>query len=367
MRQFTRFYKENFGSVSTSDKPTFRAVNVHAHNGCNLACKGCNHNSSVLAVGSSVNVDQMLNDLDNILPRIHIWSHISLLGGEPLLEPRCEEILTKIEELVSYYQVISNVENDKKEDIIIFNIFFDKDKLHNLFYEKDISYAEITDKEFYLLPVLKKDDQYFIFNQNFFYEKWNDFEDNDLVEFILPFENIEIIQKININKNDLFDVEINTLFLEYSKKNQALLLIDDKNGIVEKIFLRANISGKKINKNLLIKNNFKEKAKNYREIIQRTRNEIIDLVKSQNLIDIKTPSFLNIKLTPNKNNNLAELHKRLNNIGLVDDLYVQEINSEYVLLKIKYLGKLEKIINELKKEKIILKQKNDEWSIKLIK
>ena len=273
----------------------------------------------------------------------------------------------KIKELVSYYQVISNVENDKKEDIVIFNIFFDKDKLHNLFYEKDISYAEITDKEFYLLPVLKKDDQYFIFNQNFFYEKWNDFEDNDLVEFILPFENIEIIQKININKNNLFDVEINTLFLEYSKKNQALLLIDDKNGIVEKIFLRANISGKKINKNLLIKNNFKEKEKNYREIIQRTRNEIIDLVKSQNLIDIKTPSFLNIKLTPNKNNNLAELHKRLNNIGLVDDLYVQEINSEYVLLKIKYLGKLEKIINELKKEKIILKQKNDEWGIKLIK
>ena len=274
---------------------------------------------------------------------------------------------TKIKELVSYYQVISNVENDKKEDIVIFNIFFDKDKLHNLFYEKDISYAEITDKEFYLLPVLKKDDQYFIFNQNFFYEKWNDFEDNDLVEFILPFENIEIIQKININKNNLFDVEINTLFLEYSKKNQALLLIDDKNGIVEKIFLRANISGKKINKNLLIKNDFKEKEKNYREIIQRTRNEIIDLVKSQNLIDIKTPSFLNIKLTPNKNNNLAELHKRLNNIGLVDDLYVQEINSEYVLLKIKYLGKLEKIINELKKEKIILKQKNDEWGIKLIK
>ena len=274
---------------------------------------------------------------------------------------------TKIKELVSYYQVISNVENDKKEDIVIFNIFFDKDKLHNLFYEKDISYAEITDKEFYLLPVLKKDDQYFIFNQNFFYEKWNDFEDNDLVEFILPFENIEIIQKININKNNLFNVEINTLFLEYSKKNQALLLIDDKNGIVEKIFLRANISGKKINKNLLIKNNFKEKAKNYREIIQRTRNEIIDLVKSQNLIDIKTPSFLNIKLTPNKRNNLAELYKRLNNIGSVDNLYVQEINSEYVLLKIKYLGKLEKIINELKKEKIILKQKNDEWSIKIIK
>ena len=273
----------------------------------------------------------------------------------------------KIKELVSYYQVISNEDNTKNEDTVIFNIFFDKDKLHNLFYEKNISYSEITDKEFYLLPVLSSNDQYFIFNQNFFYDKWNDFEENDLVEFILPFENIEIIQKINLNKNNLFDMEINSLFLEYSKKNQALILIEDKKGSIEKVFLRANISGKKINKNLLLKNNFQKKEKNYREIIRRTRNEIVDLVKSQNLIDIKTPSFLNIKLIIDKNNNLAELNKRLNNIDLVDNLYVQEFNSEYVFLKIKYLGKLEKIKNELKREKIILKQKNDEWSIKIIK
>ena len=273
----------------------------------------------------------------------------------------------KIKELVSYYQVISNEDNTKNEDTVILNIFFDKDKLHNLFYEKNISYSEITDKEFYLLPVLSSNDQYFIFNQNFFYDKWNDFEENDLVEFILPFENIEIIQKINLNKNNLFDMEINSLFLEYSKKNQALILIEDKKGSIEKVFLRANISGKKINKNLLFKNNFQKKEKNYREIIRRTRNEIVDLVKSQNLIDIKTPSFLNIKLIIDKNNNLAELNKRLNNIDLVDNLYVQEFNSEYVFLKIKYLGKLEKIKNELKREKIILKQKNDEWSIKIIK
>ena len=102
MRKFQRFYKNNFDEslFSPSDKPTFRAVNVHAHNGCNLACQGCNHNSSVLAPGSSIIVDQMLSDLDTILPRIHIWSHISLLGGEPMLEPRCSEILTKMVELV---------------------------------------------------------------------------------------------------------------------------------------------------------------------------------------------------------------------------------------------------------------------------
>ena len=39
---------------------------------------------------------------------------------------------------------------------MIFNVFFDKKKLHNLFFIKDIYYAEIVEKEIYLLPIFKK-------------------------------------------------------------------------------------------------------------------------------------------------------------------------------------------------------------------
>jgi len=100
-KQFTQYSRANFvNKKTTSDKPTFRTLNIHAHNGCNLACRGCNHNSNVLSPGSGINVDQMISDMEKILPRIHIWSHISLLGGEPLLEPRCNELLTKLESLV---------------------------------------------------------------------------------------------------------------------------------------------------------------------------------------------------------------------------------------------------------------------------
>ena len=37
-----------------------------------------------------------------------------------------------------------------------------------------------------------------------------------------------------------------------------------------------------------------------------------------------------------------------------------------VFLKIKYFGKINKIINQLNKEKIILKLSGDEWSIKIL-
>ena len=45
---------------------------------------------------------------------------------------------------------------------------------------------------------------------------------------------------------------------------------------------------------------------------------------------------------------------------------MQELNKDYVLIKFKYLGKLEKIISQLKENKIILEQTTNEWSLKII-
>ena len=61
-----------------------------------------------------------------------------------------------------------------------------------------------------------------------------------------------------------------------------------------------------------------------------------------------------------------ELNKRLEKIDSIENIFVQEFNNEYVLLKIKYLGKLEKIMSLLKQEKVILKLINDQWSLQII-
>ena len=90
------------------------------------------------------------------------------------------------------------------------------------------------------------------------------------------------------------------------------------------------------------------------------------MVKSNNLINIRTPSFLNTKLNLDKKNNLAELNSRVKNIDTIENIYVQEFNKDSMNLKIKYLGKLEKLINDLKKININLELKNDQWVIKTL-
>ena len=84
------------------------------------------------------------------------------------------------------------------------------------------------------------------------------------------------------------------------------------------------------------------------------------------MIDIRTPSFINVKFNLDRSNNLIELNLRIKKIDSIENVFVQEFDKNQVNLKIKYLGKLEKIINQLEKEKINLQLINDEWIIKYL-
>ncbi len=273
---------------------------------------------------------------------------------------------SSIKQLVTYYQ-ITNISDEKdKIELVNFSITFDKDKIHDLFYSQGISYSEVSDKELYVLPVLIKKNEIYIFNNNFFYENWNKFYDNDLIEFILPLENIEIIQNLTNYRNNLINLELSNLFEEYKNKNLALILIDDDKTYNKKVYIKTKIQGKNISKSLNLINKNVNVDDVYKQIVIETKKELINLVKSKNLIDIRTPSFINVILNLDKNSNLVKLNSRIKSIDVIENIYVQEFNKDYMNLRIKYLGKLEKIINQLKEKNIDLQLINDQWVIKTL-
>ena len=241
----------------------------------------------------------------------------------------------KIKELVSYYQIVDAAQSDVKNKVN-FNIFFDKDKLHTLFLNKNISYSDISDKELYLLPIIQKKNQFFIYNNNYYYDNWNKIYQSELIEFVLPIENIEVIRNISTNKENLYDIDLKYLFKEYENKNLALVSIEDTSSNEEKIFIRTRILNKKIDKTIKVKKKDDENTEKFNEKI--------------------------IKI-----NNLVELNNRLRNIDTVDGIFVQEFNNKYVLLKLRYLGKLDKIISQLKEQNIMLQLIGDQWNLRIQK
>ena len=309
------------------------------------------------------------NEASNIVVDQAIKKGFNELISKILLKDDRDKLLdlnlSSIKQLVTYYQIANISDEEEKKQLINFNITFDKDKIHDLFYKLGISYSDVSEKELYVLPIFIKDNEIFIFNNNFFYQNWNEIYFNDLIEFILPLENIEIIKKINDSKSNLINLDLFDLFDEYQNKNLALILIEDSKISKNKLFLKTSIQDKTISKNLKINENNLEKEELYKEIIVQIKKELINIVKSKNLIDVRTPFFLNVKLNLNKSN-LVELNLRLKKVDSIENIYVQEFNKNYMNLKIKYLGDLDKIINQLKRENIDLKLINDQWVFKLL-
>ena len=75
---------------------------------------------------------------------------------------------SSIKQLVTYYQVSNISEKENNQELANFNVTFDKEKIHDLFYNKGVSYSEISNKELYILPVLIKENEIYIFNNNYF-------------------------------------------------------------------------------------------------------------------------------------------------------------------------------------------------------
>ena len=80
-------------------------------------------------------------------------------------------------------------------------------------------------------------------------------------------------------------------------------------------FLKTNIQGKKINKTILVKKENLSEREFYEKIIFVVKEEITNLIKFQNLIDIKTPSFLNVNFVIDEFssiNHITQMNYRFN-------------------------------------------------------
>ena len=75
---------------------------------------------------------------------------------------------------------------------------------------------------------------------------------------------------------------------------------------------------------------------------------------------------MNAEIKLNNKSTLVEFKNRLKKIDLIDSFYVQELNKDYVLVKIKYLGKINKIIKKLKDQNIDLNMREGQWQLNII-
>ena len=61
--------------------------------------------------------------------------------------------------------------------------------------------------------------------KNYFYENWNKESENDLIQYTLPTENIESIQKIKSNEANIYNINLKIFLKNIMQKTWHLFTI----------------------------------------------------------------------------------------------------------------------------------------------
>ena len=132
-------------------------------------------------------------------------------------------------------------------------VFYSDTKIKKFLSKKNISFSYPENITVVFFPVLIINGEIQSLNENFFYKNWLKVEiKNELINYILPLEDLDDISKIMEMKNRIEEINVDALVNKYDIKNYVFALMNYQNEKLN-IHLKTNFKNNKISKNLFYK------------------------------------------------------------------------------------------------------------------
>ena len=272
--------------------------------------------------------------------------------------------LDQIKNLISSFQILEE-SYSKDEYKITVKIIYDDIKVKKLLGKKNISFSQPTNISVVFYPVFFINDEIKNFNENFFYKYWTKILiKNEVINFILPLEDLDDLSEIVKMKNQIEELEIGNLVNEYNIKNYVFALMEYQNKKLN-VHLKTNFNNNKTNKNISynIENINDESA--LTSILKDLKLKISDLWKEENLINLLMPLSIRIKYQHANLEDLEKIRNILSEISIVDNYNLEEFNVKNSYFKIYYYDGPKKLKSELRKFGYQLTNEQGYWEVSL--
>ena len=243
---------------------------------------------------------------------------------------------------------------------------FNKKKVLKFLERKNIFPSMPLKNKVLLIPILidTETDSVYLFYNNIFYNKWNDEKNNfQLLEYLLPSEDLDDLDKIQSVKNNIDAHDFSDLIAKYDLKDHIVLIIY-KNKSEIKILSKINLNNSlKLDNKRYDKINLQNESEAETLIID-LKNVYEDQWKKNN--EINTSIKLPITISVNSKNykQIAEIESAIENIDLISEFYILKFDSQNTLFKIIYNGSPKFFLNDMSKQNLDLIMTNNVWKVK---
>ena len=243
---------------------------------------------------------------------------------------------------------------------------FNKKKILNFLEKKNIFPSIPIRSKVLLIPILvdTEANSIHLFNNNIFYKKWNSENKNyQLLDYLLPSEDLEDLNKIQEMLNTIEAYNFNNLIKKYDLRDSIISIIyKSKNEI--KILSKINLKNSLIVNNQTYSNVDLKDEKDFNKILYSIKNIYEDEWKKNNEINTSIKLPLNLSIDSKNYKKIIDLEVALNNIDLISNFYILKFNNKYTQYKIIYNGSPKTFFNDMSDRNFDLVMRNNVWTIK---
>ena len=246
------------------------------------------------------------------------------------------------------------------------NVTFNKKVIFDLLEKKNIFPSLPVKKNIIFLPIIVDQDenQIKMFSNNIIHNLWNsNIKKHNLLNYILPTEDLEDLNIITKNIKNLEEFEFSEIIKKYNLENY----------IISIFFVRANqtmllskisLNNKKTLKNNEIQNIDLKRNDEVKKFIESLKITFEDYWKSENEINTSVKLPLTISVKNNNNIKIYQLEEKLSNIDLIYNFYIYKFDNKNNIYKIIFNGTPSKFIEVMKDNNYKFETTNKIWVMK---
>jgi len=246
------------------------------------------------------------------------------------------------------------------------NVSFNKKIVFDLLEKKNIFPSLPVKKDIIFMPIIvyQNESQIKMFSDNIIYNLWNsNIKQYDLLNYILPTEDLEDLNLIKKNRKNLENFEFSEIVKKYNLENYIISIFfieSEKTRLLNKI----SFNNKKTLKNILLKNidfNNNHEINKFIEILKITFE---DYWKSQNEINTSLKLPLTISVENSSIIKIYQLEEKLSNIDLIHNFYIYKFDNKHNIYKIIFNGTPGKFLEVMKNNNYEFETGNKIWVMK---
>ena len=243
---------------------------------------------------------------------------------------------------------------------------FNKKKILDFLETRSIFPSTPIKNKVLLLPILvdTETENIYLFNNNIFYNNWNNSKENfQLLEYLLPNEDLEDLKNIQRRSSSIETYDFINLIKKYDLKDYIVTIIyKEKDNI--KILSKINLNNSlKINNQKYSKINLNDEN-DFKKILKNLKNVYEDQWKKNNQINTSIKLPLNISIDSKEYDKIMRLEETLNNFDLISDFYILKFDNKNIKYRIIFNGSPKTFLNYMSKKYFNLTMENNVWTVK---